>query len=146
MNERKLTRAKSNKCTIQVVDYLEIPGSSMGADEDLVFECELDEMDGGKSLPIFATEGQKKVFKKLLEDGNLVAAESSLEFGSGNAVYNHEQFYISPLLDVEASIKKGDDKMTNTGRRLDGRRLSVMGDKPMLAVRVVSYSCDIQDF
>lgn len=112
----------------------------MGADEDLVFECELDEMDGGKSLPIFATEGQKKVFKKLLEDGNLVAAESSLEFGSGNAVYNHEQFYISPLLDVEASIKKGDDKMTNTGRRLDGRRLSVMGDKPMLAVRVVRYS------
>ena len=128
-----------------MVDYLEIPGSSMGADEDLVFECELDEVDGSKSLPIFATASQTKVFKKLLEDGNLVAAESSLEFGFGNAVYNHEQFYISPLLDVEASIKKGADKMTNTGRRLDGRRLSVMGDKPMLAVRVVSYFWDTQD-
>lgn len=123
----------------------------MGNNE-FTFECQLNEIDGGQTLLIEATKTQKKVFKKLLERGDLTPGMSSLNYGAGNAVYNNAKFYIPSELDVEKSTKRGkgtkkgkgtknnsdEDELKKISRRLASGG-GVMGDKPVLAVRVVSY-------
>ena len=116
-------------------------------DDEFTFECQLNEIDGGQTLPIEATKTQKKLFKKLLEKGDLTPGVSSLNYGAGNAVYNDAKFYIPSELDVEKSTKRGkggegtkkrsdEDELKKISRRLESG--GVMGDKPVLAVRVVS--------
>lgn len=116
-------------------------------DNEFTFECQLNEIDGGQTLLIEATKTQKKVFKKLLERGDLTPGMSSLNYGAGNAVYNNAKFYIPSELDVEKSTKRGKggkgtknnsdkDELKKISRRLESG--GVMGEKPVLAVRVVS--------
>jgi hypothetical protein len=135
---RKLRNADATECTIQVAVFLEINPGSMGQD-DISFECEMDGADTGLTVPIKATKEQKKEFKKMLDNGKLIPGKSTLSHGRG-VPFNDSGLFIPPGLEISKSVGKG--KKNGLNKR-NGRRLatnSMIGQKPILAVRVVDVN------
>lgn len=110
----------------------------MGQD-DISFECEMDGADTGLTVPIKATKEQKKEFKKMLDNGNLIPGKSTLSHGRG-VPFNDSGLFIPPGLEISKSVGQG--KKNGLNKR-NGRRLatnSMIGQKPILAVRVVDVN------
>ena len=108
-------------------------------DDDISFECEMDGADTGLTVPIMATREQKKEFKKMLDNGDLVPGKSTLSHGKG-VPFNDSGLFIPPGLDIAKNVGKGKKNGLN---KMNGRRLatnSMTGQKPILAVRVVDVN------
>lgn len=86
----------------------------------------------GQTLPIFAQAHQMATFKSMMDAGDLVAGESTLQIGRGNVAVGRHALFLEAGFDVEANVVKRGNSQGRGNRRL----AVVQGQKPILAVKV----------
>lgn len=129
---RRLTT--SAECTLLVVAGTRELGNT-DFDEEEIFECEMDADDEGGipglSLPIQASDAQKKALKDKLKSGDLVPGESTLIHGQ--VPFDIDGVRLPPGLEISIG-KENKKKKKNTQKN---RSLAVItGTKPILVVKV----------
>ena len=112
-------------------------------DNDLEFECEMEH--NGKANQAFRIafdNTQARAFKDMLDEGGIIPGVSTLDIGS-NAGVSGWDLVLGPSFNLEEKVKKNQKDKEDRGRgpnralsATQGRRLSVTGNKPILAVKV----------
>lgn len=129
-HRRQLNPVKSSSCTLLLrADLLINPGSDK---VDHGFECEMDSADmngiSNLSLPIQASDSQKKKLKALLESGDYKSGEASLKLNSETKISSNHLF-LPPGLQIVLEKKPSHPH--------SGRKLAIVtGVKPILVVKV----------
>ena len=122
----------TNDCTIMAIEALGFEGNE---DPEMIIECELspEDADGiaGISAPIEATREQLQDLRQMIEAGDIVAGEDTLDI-EGDVIDEKKRVKIEPTSNIKAKVQKKAKSNKDRRRRL----VDTTGDLKMLLVKV----------